>query len=347
MYKTILILLSFLLHFHALSSNSCRYAFLHLQEDTIKQLLLAEHTLNKSLSDPQIQAIINAHNIGTGEPGKNGASAGIGNYTKAQLLRKARILKQFDFTQEEIRTLMENEIVGIKASSNETLSGEPARFSTSDMAMAEMGLKLLNEKFSEIRNEEFLKRKEIEIETREKIDEILFQMSPEEIVAILLYYNFRFDLIDKSIDRNNALSWEISTFALIHNHLFLNPHKPVSEELLLILLPYMLLLPKEQVKAIPPEMITKIPADRMKEVSPFALYFMTPEQVQAVTPEQIKKINPENIRYFITSKRIEIMTLEQLQAVTSEQKQAMPLELIEMIRDKEWEEKFDKITTTQ
>ena len=336
MYKIAFLLLFFSLHFHAQSWDKCRYAFLHLEEGTIKQLLLAEDVLNKSLSDPQILAIIDAHNIGIGEPGKNGAPAGIANYTNVQLLIKTRILKQAGFTREEIRSLMEKEVVGVSETENRVLNGEPSRSVIDDMAMAEMGLRVLNEKFLEISNEE-LSKKILEPETKRKIDKVLSQMEPEEIIAILLYYKFQFDLKDNFLDRNNNLSWEIMTSSLTHNHLFLNKDKPVPEALLLKLLPYVL-MPIEQIQAIPPDMIRNIPPNMMKKVSPFFTFFMTNEQIQATTPDQIKEINPKNMRYFLTLKRIEIMTYEQLQAVTSEQKNAMPLESVEAIRSKEMNE---------
>ena len=74
---------------------------------------LAERSLNKTLTDQQVQAIQNAHLIGRGQPGADGSPARIGNYTLAQLRRKADILKQAGFSPAEIRELMEDGVVGI------------------------------------------------------------------------------------------------------------------------------------------------------------------------------------------------------------------------------------------
>ncbi len=76
---------------------------------------LAERSLNKRLTNQQVQAIQNAHLIGRGQPGADGSPARIGNYTLAQLRRKADILKQAGFSPAEIRELMEDGVVGISS----------------------------------------------------------------------------------------------------------------------------------------------------------------------------------------------------------------------------------------
>ena len=73
----------------------------------------AESLLGKNLSREDRDAIIQAHEVGRGETGKDGTPARIGNYTTAQLRQKARILKEQGFNQNEIRLLMENGIVGL------------------------------------------------------------------------------------------------------------------------------------------------------------------------------------------------------------------------------------------
>ncbi len=331
MYKIIFLLLFSFLHFHAQPMSICRYAFLNLPKDNIKQLLSAENLLNKSLSDLQIQAVIEAHNIGIGEAGRNGAPAGIGNYTYIQLLQKTRILRQSGFTRSEVRTLMENKIVGTEMDGNNSLNDEPVGLSIPDRVMAEMGLKRLNRGFSEIPTKELLNMGE---ETKRKIDKIVSQMSPEEIAAILLYYEFRSDLKDDNRSRNNHISWEIISSTVSYNHLFLDTdRRPVSKKVFFALLPYPFLSDK-QVEAIPLEMIENIPPNMMKYINSFTAYFMTIEQVKTLSPEQISKIPPEHMKRFFTSEKIGEMTMEQINAITSEQRTGIPLELADAIRAK-------------
>jgi hypothetical protein len=58
-----------------------------------------------------------AHRLGKGEKGTNGrrsqiSASGKGNYTIAQLRRKARILRKAGFSRQETRMLMERGVVG-------------------------------------------------------------------------------------------------------------------------------------------------------------------------------------------------------------------------------------------
>ncbi len=80
-----------------------------------RRLNEARHVLERDLTPQQRRAVIEAHEVGQNEPGKDGSPARIGNYTQAQLRQKARILKNQGFNQREIRTLMENGIVGLSA----------------------------------------------------------------------------------------------------------------------------------------------------------------------------------------------------------------------------------------
>lgn len=75
----------------------------------------SEGLLEKSLNQAQSDAIIKAHEVGKGTPGKDGSPTRIGNYTPAQLKEKAKILKEAGFNQNEIRLLMENGIVGLSS----------------------------------------------------------------------------------------------------------------------------------------------------------------------------------------------------------------------------------------
>jgi hypothetical protein len=328
MYKTVFLFLFFSLHFHAQSRDNCRYAFLHLPENTAKQLQLAENILNKSLSESQTQAIINAHNIGTGEPGRDGSPAAVGNYTYIQLLQKTRILRQAGFTRNEVRTLMENKVVGMDISGYDLLSSKRAKIFPSEIAMAEIGLKILNKKFSEIPNTGLLKMGE---ETKRKIDEIVSQLSPEEVAAVLLYYEFRHSVKDDNRSRNDNISWEILTSTVVNNHLFLDTSRPVSEKVFFTILPYPFLSDK-QVEAIPLKMIENIPLDMMGHINSFTAYFMTLEQIKVLSPDQIRKINPRDMKVFFTTEKINAMTPEQINAITSEQKTEMSIELGDAVR---------------
>ena len=69
--------------------------------------------LFNNLSPLQKNAVKEAHLVGSGEEGKNGALAGIENYTNTQLRRKAKILKNAGFSLSQRRELMESGSVGI------------------------------------------------------------------------------------------------------------------------------------------------------------------------------------------------------------------------------------------
>ena len=72
----------------------------------------AEEVLESKLNPAQRRAIEEAHLVGQGERGRNGAIAGIGNYTEDQLRRKAEILRRAGFSKKQRRTLMETGVVG-------------------------------------------------------------------------------------------------------------------------------------------------------------------------------------------------------------------------------------------
>ncbi len=73
----------------------------------------AEESLNKSLGKKQMEAVEKAHLVGKGEKGANGKLAGVGNYTKAHIRKKAQILKKAGFSKEEVRKLMQDGVVGL------------------------------------------------------------------------------------------------------------------------------------------------------------------------------------------------------------------------------------------
>ncbi len=58
------------------------------------------------------QAILKAHYVGHGVPGRDGTLARVGNYTPKQILEKARILKQANISKKDRRELFELGIVG-------------------------------------------------------------------------------------------------------------------------------------------------------------------------------------------------------------------------------------------
>ncbi len=66
----------------------------------------------RSLTQEQKEAILKAHRVGRGEPGKNGKTASVGNYTKKQLREKARILAQAGFSKNLSRDLIRKGVVG-------------------------------------------------------------------------------------------------------------------------------------------------------------------------------------------------------------------------------------------
>ena len=103
-----------------------------LQEDGVIQLTTAVEdkipfTLWKTLTQDQLKAIEDAHFVGLGEDGENGASASTDNYTKAQLREKIRILKQAGFSKADRRNLMEDGIVGLGSPLNQMAIQAPEK----------------------------------------------------------------------------------------------------------------------------------------------------------------------------------------------------------------------------
>ena len=89
-------------------------------QNNSRRIAEAEKAIDHDLTPNERQALIKAHEFGNGAKGENGKPAHLGNYTVSQLKGKAKILKNAGFTQDQIRKLMENGVVGL--SKNEAQS---------------------------------------------------------------------------------------------------------------------------------------------------------------------------------------------------------------------------------
>lgn len=89
--------------------------------DDMQRLQKAQQLLGTQLTKEQGEAILEAHRIGAGEPGKDQSPASIGNYTTNQLLRKARILKEAGFSKEQVHNLLGSGIAGVLPASEISL----------------------------------------------------------------------------------------------------------------------------------------------------------------------------------------------------------------------------------
>ena len=65
-----------------------------------------------SLTRKQKEALLKAHQVGRGQPGKNGKPASVGNYTEKQLREKARILARAGFSKKQREQLIRRGVVG-------------------------------------------------------------------------------------------------------------------------------------------------------------------------------------------------------------------------------------------
>jgi hypothetical protein len=84
--------------------------------DDTQRVVTSAGAIKRDLTKAQELAIIDAHNVGAGELGKDlTKSAGHNNYTAAQISEKARILKESGFSDQERRVLMETGLVGNEA----------------------------------------------------------------------------------------------------------------------------------------------------------------------------------------------------------------------------------------
>ncbi|MGZ3694590.1 MAG: hypothetical protein ACXWQO_10445, partial [Bdellovibrionota bacterium] len=111
-------------------------AALAASEETAERLRNAENSLGRELTPRQQNAVIRAHEVGEGKAGKaiNGdMPAAKGNYSLSQIREKERILRNEGFTTGEIRSLMDEGVVGSEGGLR-----KPASSATSDGA----GIKL-------------------------------------------------------------------------------------------------------------------------------------------------------------------------------------------------------------
>lgn len=73
----------------------------------------AQKVIGRELTAPEKVAVLEAHEVGTGEKGADRIrEAGVDNYTKAQLRRKSEVLAEAGFTKDQRRKLVEAKIVG-------------------------------------------------------------------------------------------------------------------------------------------------------------------------------------------------------------------------------------------
>ena len=106
----------------------------------------AEEVLESKLNPTQKEAIEEAHLVGQGERGRNGAIAGIGNYTEDQLRRKEEILRRAGFSKKQREKLIEEGIVGddllIRASRKLEQDLHTIRASPEEPLLEEQGFKV-------------------------------------------------------------------------------------------------------------------------------------------------------------------------------------------------------------
>ena len=279
----LIILLSFSLFFHheAQSLKVCWFTFLSEMEKTqvntktLNRLELAEYILNRPLLEQQKQALMKAHNIGKEEPGIDGEPAGIGNYTKVQLLKKTRILKQSGFTQKETKLLVENKVVGSSKRTRKSLTAKIIE-ETPPEKIKEIAIKLIEEMPSE----------ELQKIPIERMEDIISQMDPEQIVALIPRF------VNMTSEQKILMDDIFQS-----NYLFLDKNKTMTIEILLDLIPYMDELPPEQIRAIPPDLISMIPHRTMKDISQDTLYFMTREHIDAMTDRQKSTLNAVQLQH--------------------------------------------------
>lgn len=89
-------------------------------------VLRLEAKWGRALTADELEVVDRAHKIGALEKGKDGTDAGVGNYTQGQLRRKYRELED-TFNREQIRDLMELEVVGLTPREQALLRAEQMR----------------------------------------------------------------------------------------------------------------------------------------------------------------------------------------------------------------------------
>ncbi len=86
-----------------------------LTPDDQSTLVKAQEALGiplRSLTREQKEAILKAHRVGRGKPGRNGKTASVENYTEEQIREKIRILARAGFSKEQRRDLIRKGVVG-------------------------------------------------------------------------------------------------------------------------------------------------------------------------------------------------------------------------------------------
>ena len=100
-----------------ISAQTCQDVFSLKKEvasGDVSRKVLAETALEREITDEQAEAIDRAHLVGEGEIGKDGINpAKIGNYTRAQLMEKSRILEQAGFSKKDREQLIKQGVVGL------------------------------------------------------------------------------------------------------------------------------------------------------------------------------------------------------------------------------------------
>lgn len=125
---------------------------------------VAEQSLGIQLTPEQKEGILKAHREAAGELGENNEKAGIYNYKEGQLLRKAKILKEAGFSEEQRRTLMELGLVGILPPTDpDFASFDPTAYDT-DPELSRIAQQVKRQGDAEHADEVFFDRKLAEIE---------------------------------------------------------------------------------------------------------------------------------------------------------------------------------------
>ena len=86
----------------------------------------ARELLGRELTLTQREGLIRAHEVGRGQPGRDGTPAGFGNYTLAQMREKRRILDEAGFTAEEGRLLRRRGLAGSPSVADATGGADPS-----------------------------------------------------------------------------------------------------------------------------------------------------------------------------------------------------------------------------
>ena len=311
---------------------------------SVARLNRAESVLNRELSEKQAQGILKAHKVGRGEIGRNGRPAKAGNYTTEQLLRKTRILKQSGFTSEEIRTLMENKVVGSSSDEQKEAPAEKPLAETDGTETevekafreAERTIQLEWEKV-------YMKQEGTSDEQREVSDEEALTEIVEDdpISRPLIFRMIEGELIRKPLTVRTTASDQIKepvTLKMIEE-MSLNQLKKVSENQIRDIM-LQIKTPSEIVaivsryedityrqRRVIQRAMRDLPVDWVnltKEETQTLIQYINSlrfNEVSSIPPELITAIFPELVNQIFPSV-IHFMDIEQVKALTSEQKKS-------------------------